>query len=264
MNQEKKHHPVQDLEPQDLHCLGACVRDLVACLGYGGPAANAQEASLLREVIDSAMYVLTMRQASRARWRASLHEEELQGDDPLDVLPITMQDLAQVLIAQSGETKKSLQELKARAQFALKLDSQCIDAYLLTGYVQERQAHYQQALADYQHALHLSLEQLGPDASQRAARKEIHFWYSTNARPYMQARASLAYLLWQKLGKLSEAIDHFQAMLELNPGDNQGNRYAIICCLLEAGDDEALGKALRRYFLVADEYGERMDLRETC
>ncbi len=259
----KSHHPVEDLEPEDIQCLGECVRDLVACLGYGGPAADPVEASLFREAVDIAVYQLTLRQGSRARWRAS-GEQEPQEDDPSDSLPITMRDLAQVLIAQTGETRHSMQELKARAHFALKLDSRCVEACLLEGYVQERQKHYQQAEATYQQALRLSLEQLGPDAFERAARKEIHFWYSDRARPYMQARAAIAYLFWQKFGKVREAIDHFRAMLELNPGDNQGNRYAIICCLLEAGDDEALGEALQRYFLYTDEYGEKMDLRETC
>jgi hypothetical protein len=45
---------------------------------------------------------------------------------------------------------------------------------------------------------------------------------------------------------LKEAIAHFQALLELNPRDNQNNGDALICCLLEAGDDEALGKQLPR------------------
>lgn len=260
---QKQRHPVQDLESEDVQCLGACVRDLVACLGYGGPAADPVEASLFREAVDIAVYQLTLRQGSRARWRAS-GEQEPQEDDPSDSLPITMRDLAQVLIAQTGETRHSMQELLARAHFALKLDSGCVEAYLLEGYVEARQKHYQQAEATYQQALRLSLEQLGPDAFERAARKELHFWYSDRTRPYMQARAALAYLFWQKFGKVREAIDHFRAMLELNPGDNQGNRYAIICCLLEAGDDEALGEALQRYFLYTDEYGEEMDLRETC
>jgi tetratricopeptide (TPR) repeat protein len=262
MKQEKR-HPIQDLEPEDLRCLGECVRDLVACLGYGS-SADPLQASLFCEAIDIITYMLTTRQGSRASLK-TLREQ--YGDDPPEYHPITMMDLAQVMIAQTGETGRSIrsiQELKARAQFALQLESKCVEAYLLEGYTQERQSHFQKAEASYQRVIQLSMEQLGPDAFERAARKDIYFWHSAGTRPYMQARASLAYLLWQKDGKVQEGISHFRAMLELNPGDNQGNRYAIICCLLEEGDDEALAEALQRYFVYEDESGEEMDLRETC
>lgn len=259
MKQEKR-HPVQDLEPEDLACLGACVRDLIARLGYGSQA-DSQEASLFREAVDTAVYMLTMRQGSRVSLKAL---REQQGDDPPEPLPITMMDLAQVIIAQTDEARRSMQELKVRARFVLKLDDTCVEAYLLEGDIEERQQHYQKALASYEHAMQLAVEKLGPEAFEPTVRKEIHFWYSTGTRPYMQARAALAYLLWQKFERLPEATLHFQAMLELNPGDNQGNRYAIVCCLLEQGDHEALEEALQRYFLYTDQYGEKMDLRETC
>lgn len=258
MKQEKR-HPVEDLAPEDIQCLGECARDLVACLGYGH--ADPLEASLFREAIDSAVYMLTLRQGSRTALKKF---REQRGDAPPEYLPITMEDLAQLIIVQTGEAKRSLQELNARAHFALKLDDTCADAYLLEGDLAEQQKQYREARASYERAMQLSMEKLGPDAIARAARKEIHFWYSTGTRPYMQARAALAYLLWQKFGKVQEAILHFQAMLELNPGDNQGNRYAIICCLLEEGNDEALADALQRYFVYIDESGEEMDLRETC
>ena len=199
--------------------------------------------------------------------RASLKEfREQRGYGPSEYSPITMGELAQQIIIHSNEEQRSVQEMRSRVQFALALDITCVEAYLLEGYIEERQAHSQKALAAYQRALQLATEKLGSDAFEEATRKkqQIHFWHSTGTRPYMQARAALAYLLWQKFGKVQEAIDHFRAMLELNPGDNQGNRYAIICCLLEKGDDEALGEALQRYFVYVDESEEQMDLRETC
>lgn len=257
---QKKLHPVQDLEPEDIQCLGECVRDLVACLGYGSHT-EPLEAMLFREAIDAAVYILTGRQGMRASFKEF---REQRGYDPPEYRSITMEELAQQIIIHSNEERRSVQEMRTRVQFALTLDTTCVEAYLLEGYIEERQAHYQKALASYERAMQLSMEKLGPDALARAARKEIHFWHSTGTRPYMQARAALAYLLWQKFGKVQEAIDHFRTMLELNPGDNQGNRYAIICCLLEAGDDEALGEALQRYFVYVDESGEQMDLRETC
>ena len=76
----------------------------------------------------------------------------------------------------------------------------------------------------------------------------------------MRPRAALASLLWQKMGQLTEAIAHFQALLDLNPGDNQGNRDALLCCLLEAGDDEALGKALATWHFGTCETIEPQDI----
>jgi len=257
---QEKRHPVQDLEPEDVQCLGECVRDLVAHLGYGSHN-EPLEAMLFREAVDAAVYVLTGRQGMRASFKEF---REQRGYGPPEYLPITMEELAQQIIIHAGEERRSLQEMRSRVQFALTLDTTCVEAYLLEGYIEERQTHYQKALASYERAMQLSMEKLGPDALARAARKEIHFWHSTGTRPYMQARAALAYLLWQKLGKVQEGISHFRAMLELNPGDNQGNRYAIICSLLEEGNDEALGEALQRYFVYVDESGEQMDLRETC
>ena len=256
----EKHHPVQDLEPEDVQCLGECVRDLVARLGYGSHT-EPLEAMLFREAIDAAVYILTGRQGMRASFKEF---REQRGYGPPEYLPITMEELAQQIIIQAGEEQRSMQEMRSRVQFALNLDTTCVEAYLLEGYIEERQAHYQKALASYERALQLSMEKLGPDAFERATKKEIHFWHSSGTRPYMQARAALAYLLWQKFGKVQEATLHFREMLELNPGDNQGNRYAIICCLLEEGNDEALGDALQRYFVYDDENGEEMDLRETC
>jgi tetratricopeptide (TPR) repeat protein len=258
--EQQKRHPAQDLGPEEVQCLGECVRDLVACLGYGTHS-DSLEAVLFREAVDMAVYILAGRQGARASLKAF---REQRGYGPPEYLPISLEDLAEQIIIHSGEKQRSMQEMRSRAQFALKLDSTCVDAYLLEGDIAERQNHYQEARASYERAIQLSIEKLGPDAFSKAASREIHFWYSTGTRSYMQARAALAYLLWQKFGRVQEAIEHFRAMLELNPGDNQGNRDAIICCLLEDGNDDALGEALQHYFLYTDEFGEKMDLRETC
>jgi hypothetical protein len=137
--------------------------------------------------------------------RASFKEYEQQrGYGPPEYLSISMEELAQQIIIHSDEERRSMQEMRSRVQFALTLDSTCVEAYLLEGYIEQRQAHHQKALASYERGMQLSMERLGPDALARAARKEIHFWHSTNTRPYMQARAAIAYLLWQKLGKVQE------------------------------------------------------------
>ncbi len=65
-------------------------------------------------------------------------------------------------------------------------------------------------------------------------------------RPYMRARASLASLLAES-GKLDQAIGHLEALLELNPNDNQGNRYVLIGHYLAIDRIEAAGRLLDQF-----------------
>ena len=57
------------------------------------------------------------------------------------------------------------------------------------------------------------------------------FWGFIQTRPYMRARQRLAECL-RSAGRLDEAIREYEAMLELNPGDNQGVRYHLLPCYL--------------------------------
>jgi hypothetical protein len=62
----------------------------------------------------------------------------------------------------------------------------------------------------------------------------------------MRSRAGLAIALI-KLGDESAAIEHFWAMLKLNPNDNQGIRYHLLGCLLRHDDAAAVKKLLAAY-----------------
>lgn len=72
------------------------------------------------------------------------------------------------------------------------------------------------------------------------------FWGWLETRPYMRARHGLALSLLD-MGRRAEAIEHLQAMLALNPNDNQGIRYVLHDALLSAEDIPALRKLLRAY-----------------
>lgn len=69
---------------------------------------------------------------------------------------------------------------------------------------------------------------LGPNAFEKYAGS---FWGFHETRPYMRARSQLATSL-QAAGRMDEAIVELEAMLELNPNDNQGLRYALLSCYL--------------------------------
>ncbi|HAL91971.1 MAG TPA: hypothetical protein DCM68_02970, partial [Verrucomicrobia bacterium] len=50
-----------------------------------------------------------------------------------------------------------------------------------------------------------------------------HFWGIHETRPYMRARSLLAHVLVET-GQWDEGVVEYEAMLELNPNDNQGVR----------------------------------------
>jgi tetratricopeptide (TPR) repeat protein len=73
-----------------------------------------------------------------------------------------------------------------------------------------------------------------------------HFWSMLETRPYMRARYELADLL-QATGRTSEAIRHFEAMLELNPNDNQGVCDDLLGLYLATDNLEGARRLLREY-----------------
>lgn len=71
-------------------------------------------------------------------------------------------------------------------------------------------------------------ERLGKQAFKEYAG---HFWGFHETRPYMRARAALAAAL-HRAGRIESSATEVEAMLELNPGDNQGLRYRQLACHL--------------------------------
>jgi tetratricopeptide (TPR) repeat protein len=47
------------------------------------------------------------------------------------------------------------------------------------------------------------------------------------------------------MGRIEEAVDHYQEMLRLNPGDNQGVRYVLMPRLLQLGRDVEAARLLK-------------------
>ena len=58
-----------------------------------------------------------------------------------------------------------------------------------------------------------------------------HFWGLLETRPYMRARSQFALRLMEA-GRHEESIAEHEAMLELNPNDNQGVRYGLMALYL--------------------------------
>lgn len=151
------------------------------------------------------------------------------------------QDLyqAQQLIYDAWEAA-TVRARSSLARKALTLSPLCADAFDVLGsharFTQDARDLYTLGLAAGERAL-------GPNGFEEYAGG---FWGFLETRPYMRARYGLAAALLD-LGEWEQAVAHFRAMLELNPGDNQGIRYVLLNCLLERGDMRAVKRLLAQY-----------------
>ncbi|RLT43232.1 MAG: hypothetical protein DWI57_04695, partial [Chloroflexi bacterium] len=108
---------------------------------------------------------------------------------------------------------------------ALKLDPNCVDAYILQG---EMADSLPDAIAEFRKAVAAGERSLGAAVFEQ---DRGHFWGLVETRPYMRAVQNLASSLWN-YGEVEEAVELYEELLELNPGDNQGIRYHLLDALL--------------------------------
>lgn len=127
------------------------------------------------------------------------------------------------------------------ARRALESSPDCADAYVLLA--EETAQTLEEATELYQKGVAAGERALGEQAF---TEETGHFWGIVETRPYMRARLGLAQCLWAK-GQRAEAIAHYQELLRLNPGDNQGVRYVLLPCLLEGGEQTAARTLLDQY-----------------
>jgi tetratricopeptide (TPR) repeat protein len=128
----------------------------------------------------------------------------------------------------------------ALAHKALAISPLCADAYNLLA---EEAATPAEARDLYARGLDAGELALGPEGFEEY---EGHFWGFLETRLYMRARHGLALALLE-LGEEEAALEHFRAMLKLNPGDNQGIRYLLLGCLLRRDDAAAVKELLAAY-----------------
>lgn len=157
-----------------------------------------------------------------------------------EVEPKTPLEEAQALIYEAMETQSSRKRI-GLARKALSISEDCADAYVLLA--EETAKTVEKAKELFQAGVHAGERALGEDAFEEY---EGHFWGVLETRPYMRARAGLAACLWD-MGQRDDAITHYQEMLRLNPGDNQGLRYTLLSCLVEEKRDKEAEQLLKDY-----------------
>lgn len=129
---------------------------------------------------------------------------------------------------------------RALANKALELSEDCADAYcILAGAT----SSIKKATELYRKAVDAGERAIGPkDFDDFKGR----FWGHIETRPFMRAKEHLARCLAYQ-GKIDEAIKHYEEILKLNPGDNQGIRYRLLICLFRKGKDKKIAELFDQY-----------------
>jgi tetratricopeptide (TPR) repeat protein len=168
-------------------------------------------------------------------------QQVVEGGMDADLIPGPATDLdrAQDLMYDAFEAKGKQRAALARQALAISAD--CADAYVLLA--EDEAKTPEQALELYEKGVEAGARALGEEAFEEL---KGSFWGFLETRPYMRAREGLAMCLWDG-GRHEEAVGHLQAMLELNPNDNQGVRCLLAMWLLELRRLEELRALLRQY-----------------
>jgi tetratricopeptide (TPR) repeat protein len=161
-------------------------------------------------------------------------------DIPLPERELTPLEQAQDQMYEAWGARTSKARVRL-AREALAISPDCADAYVLLA--EETARTPDEALKLYEEGVRAGERALGPEAFAEGAGR---FWGILETRPYMRARAGVAECLWE-MGEAAQAVEHYQELLRLNPGDNQGNRYLLARLLLQEGRDEELGALLEEY-----------------
>lgn len=135
----------------------------------------------------------------------------------------------------------SAERAVALAMKAIGASPHCCDAYALLGSIAP--AESDDALAMFGLAVEAGERALGPAA---IADTSGEAWQGGEARPYLRARLGLAQSLWLR-GQHDQAIAHYEALLELDPDDQQGVRHVLAAALLELDRDPDLAALLEAY-----------------
>lgn len=128
----------------------------------------------------------------------------------------------------------------AFAQQALAKDPDCVDALVA---VAATARTLEDVVAGLEQAVQAGERSLG---AQYFEENRGDFWGLLETRSYMRARQQLADLLLDA-GRVPEAISHFEALLALNPNDNQGVRDVLLGCYLASDNLAGARRLLHEY-----------------
>ena len=137
--------------------------------------------------------------------------------------PETDEERAQ-LLAYEAFGKRGVERRNMALQ-ALEVSQNCTDAYVILAEMEKDNNQ------------RIELYSKGVEGAEKVLDKELfqtekgHFWGIIETRPYMRGQVGLAVALWNS-GEFKKAQKIYELLLQLNPGDNQGNRYSLLSLYL--------------------------------
>ena len=191
-----------------------------------------------RMLLEVQRFAATKEFASEAELNDALQAKFTGSMDTIPSTASTPVERAQDLVYRATEARGRRRIQLARK--ALDLSADCADAYVLLA---EESADLSQTRDLYVQGVAAGERVLGPTVF---AEEAGHFWGDVRTRPYMRARFGLARCL-DDLAQRDEALTHYRELLRLNPGDNQGARYAFLNALLLMGRDDEAGTLLLQF-----------------
>ncbi len=126
---------------------------------------------------------------------------------------------------------------------ALRIHPECVDALSMLAEIES------DTVNDYITAMEKAVKAGRKDLGKDYFEKERgNFWGLLETRPFMRAMSQLGdgYMQFGKKG-YDKTIEIFEEMLNLNPNDNQGIRYALVGCYLTTKRYEQAGELLKRH-----------------
>jgi tetratricopeptide (TPR) repeat protein len=154
--------------------------------------------------------------------------------------PEDPKERAQQLAFDAMDASSRREALRLSAE-ALAIDPENADALLIQA--QHSGKTGEELIADLRCAVAAGERGLGTDFFEQ---HRGGFWGVVESRPYMRTRFELAAAL-DNAGRNEDAIAEFEALLDLNPNDNQGARDFLIGLYLSAGRPDAARELAARY-----------------
>jgi tetratricopeptide (TPR) repeat protein len=154
--------------------------------------------------------------------------------------PESLKDQAQDLAFEAMEAATAA-KASSLAKKALAKDPDCVDALVVLAGIEADSA--KAAIEGLQKAVEAGERSLG---AKFIKKNKGHFWLILETRPYMRALEHLAGV-YSAEGFIKAAIEIYEKMLMLNPGDNQGVRDPLLGLHLALGGADEAGKLLEAY-----------------
>ena len=155
---------------------------------------------------------------------------------PLSALPkmeLSDEEQAEDLVFEAYELTSS--KAKKNIEKALKLNPNCIEAY---EYLASREKTLEKVLGFLEKGIAIGRKQFGGDFLKT---NKGMFWGIHETRPFMRCLHQKADILVVE-GKIAEAVEIMEEILELNEGDNQGVRFPLFSALITLGETEKFKK----------------------